>query len=200
MLETATCRFAEGREVSFAQLPVSQALSNAGTVRAEQVELLVPDGGRVATLINVTPVKSAGGAVESVVGTLQDLAPLEERARTELLSPVSHELRTPLAAIKGSGAAVLGNRRILEPAEVNQFFRIIDEQADRMDGLICDLLDAGRIDAGTLSLQPRAAEVAVLVDQARNTFLSGGGRHRLEIDIAPDLPRVMADGRASARC
>ena len=39
VLETATCRFADGREVSFARLPVSQALSNADTVRAEQVEL-----------------------------------------------------------------------------------------------------------------------------------------------------------------
>ena len=35
--------------------------------------------------------------------------------------------------------------------------------------------------------------MAVLADQARNTFLSGGGRHTLEIDIPPDLPRVMAD-------
>ena len=116
-----------------------------------------------------------------------------ERARTEFLSLVSHELRTPLAAIKGSSASALSTTRMLEPAEASQFFRIIDEQADRMDGLLSDLLDAGRIDAGTLSLQPRSAEVAVLVDQARNTFLGGGGRHALEIDLPPDLPRVMAD-------
>ena len=116
-----------------------------------------------------------------------------ERARTEFLSLVSHELRTPLAAIKGSSASALSTTRMLEPAEASQFFRIIDEQADRMDGLLSDLLDAGRIDAGTLSLQTRSAEVAVLVDQARNTFLGGGGRHALEIDLPPDLPRVMAD-------
>ena len=103
---------------------------------------------------------------------------------------MSHELRTPLAAIKGSSTSAPRTTRMLEPAEAGQFFRIIDEQADRMDRLVSDLLDAGRIDAGTLSLQPRAAEVAVLVDQARNTFLGGGGRHTLEIDLPPDLPRT----------
>ena len=74
-----------------------------------------------------------------------------------------------------------------------QFFRIIDEQADRMDSLIGDLLDAGRIDTGTLSVAPEPSEVAALVDQARGTFLSGGGRHTVRIDLPPDLPRVMAD-------
>ena len=57
--------------------------------------------------------RAAGGAVESVVVTLQDLAPLAEleRARTELLSLVSHEPRTPPAAIKGSsGPDVAGDQ------------------------------------------------------------------------------------------
>ena len=74
-----------------------------------------------------------------------------------------------------------------------QFFRIIDEQADRMDSLIGDLLDAGRIETGTLSVAPEPSDVAVLVDQARGTFISGGGRHTVRIDLPPDLPRVMAD-------
>ena len=64
-----------------------------------------------------------------------------------------------------------------------------------MRGLISDLLDAGRIEAGTLSVAPEPAEVADLVDQARSTFLSGGGRHTILIDLPPDLPRVLADRR-----
>ena len=70
--------------------------------------------------------------------------------------PESHELRTPLAAIKGSTTTVLGASRLVAPAETRQFFRIIDEQADRMNGLLVDLLDAGRIDAGTLSVSPES--------------------------------------------
>ena len=76
-----------------------------------------------------------------------------------------------------------------------QFFHIIDEQADHMSGLIADLLDAGRIDSGTLSVAPEPSEVGALVEQARNTFLSSGARHTVLINLAPDLPRVMADPR-----
>ena len=106
---------------------------------------------------------------------------------------VSHELRVPLTSIKGSTAALLGTSRQFAAAETREFIRIVDDQADRMIGLIADLLDAGRIDTGTLSVSPEPSEVAALVDRARTTFLSGGGRHTVLIDLPPDLPRVMAD-------
>ena len=64
-----------------------------------------------------------------------------------------------------------------------------------MDGLIGDLLDAGRIDSGTLSVDPEPAEVAAVVDRARTTFVSGGGRQAVRIDLPPSLPRLMADER-----
>ena len=190
-----TCRRGDGREIALDQLPLAAALRSAEPARAEEVVLSVPDGRSVTTLINVTPIHSARGSVESVVVTMQDLAPLQEleRARTEFLSMVSHELRTPLAAIKGSTATVLGGAHDFASAEILQFFRIIDEQADHLTGLIGDLLDVGRIESGTLSVSPEASEVGTLVEQARSTFLAGGGTHTVLIDLAPDLPSVMAD-------
>ena len=195
LLKVITCRRADGHEVSLAELPLAQQLSSAETVRAEEIVLSVPDGRRVKTLINATPIHSADGELESMVVTMQDLAPLEdlERMRAEFLGMVSHELRAPLAAIKGSAATALGASRRLDAAEVRQFFRIIEGQADQMDGLISDLLDAGRIETGTLSVAPEPTDVTALVDQARNTFVSGGGRHAVRIDLPPELPQVMAD-------
>ena len=198
LLGVITCRRADGREIALDRLPLARALDRAETVRAEEVVLSVPDGRRVTTLINATPIRDPDGpddALASVVVTLQDLAPLQEieRMRAEFLGMVSHELRAPLTSIKGSAATALRASRLVGPAEVAQFFRIIDEQADRMDSLIGDLLDAGRIDTGTLSVAPEPSEVAALVDQARGTFISGGGRHTVRIDLPPDLPRVMAD-------
>ena len=197
LLEAITCRRADGREVALDQFPLAEQLSNAETVRAEEVVLSVPDGRSVKTLVNATPIQTADGEVESVVVTMQDLAPLEEleRLRAEFLGMVSHELRTPLISIKGSTATVLGAVPPPDPAEMLQFFRVIDEQADHMRSLIGDLLDQGRIKAGALSVSPDPAEVAGLLDQARNTFLSSGGRHALRIDLPPDLPRVLADSR-----
>ncbi len=195
LLEVITCRHSDGREVSLEELPLARQLGSATTMRAEEVELSVPDGRSVRTLINVTPIRSEDGGVVSVVVTMQDLEPLEEleRQRAEFLGMVSHELRAPLTSIKGSTATVLGAVPIPPQAEMLQFFRIIDGQADHMRGLIANLLDAGSIEAGTLTVAPEPSNVAALVDRARNTFLSGGGRHAVLIDLPPDLPRAMAD-------
>ena len=193
--EVISVRRADGRDVSLAEIPLEQTLRTGETVRAEEVVLSVPDGRSVRTLINATPIQAADGAVESVVVTLQDLAPLEEleRLRAEFLGIVSHELRTPLISIKGAATTVLEASPPPDPAEMLQFFRVINEQADRMRGLIGDLLDHGRIVTGTLSVSPEPAEVAVLVDQARSTFQSGGKSHALSVDLPEDLPWVMAD-------
>ena len=194
--EGVTCRFGNGSEIALNELALVDLIRNAGTVRAEEVVLQAPGGRSVSMLVNATPIRSQDGEVASVVVAMQDLAPLEEldRLRTEFLNMVSHELRTPLAAIKGSTATVLGPRPVLDPAELHQFFRVIDEQADHMRGLIADLLDAGRIEAGTLSVSPAATELGALVEQARNALLNGGTAHTVIVDLPEDLPLVLADG------
>ena len=197
LLDMLTFRRADGREVSLEELPLAQALSTGETVRAEEIVIEVPDGGSVTTLVNATPIRSEGGEVVSVVVTLQDMTPLGEmeRLRAEFLGMVSHELRTPLAAIKGSAATLTEAASDLDPAEMLQFFRIIGEQADHMRDLIGDLLDVARIETGGLSVAPAPADLASLVDEARSRFQSGGGRSNLRIDLSPQLPLVMADGR-----
>ena len=197
LLNDITCRRADGREIALKQFPLVEELRSAKAMRAEEIVLSVPDGRHVTVLLNATSIHAEDGAVASVVVTLQDLAPFEElaRLRVEFLSMVSHELRAPLTSIKGSAATVLDTSRVLDPTEVRQFFRIINEQANHMAGLIGDLLDAGRIGTGTLSVSLESSEVVTLVDQARTTFLSGGGRHRVLLDLPPDLPQILADRR-----
>ena len=197
LLEVISFRRADGREVSLGDFPLAQQLGTGETVRAEEVVLSVPDGRSVRMLINATPIRAEDAGIGSVVVTMQDLAPLDEieRMRTEFLGLVSHELREPLISIKGSAITLLEEAAELDPAEMREFFRIIVEQADHMRGLVNDLLDAGRIDSGTLSVTSEPSEVAELVERARNTFLSGGGRHGIVVDLPSDVPRVMADRR-----
>ena len=87
--------------------------------------------------------RAADGEVESVVVTLRDLALLEEleRQRAGFVAMVSHKLCTPLTSILGSTATLLEQSGAFEPAERREFYRIVDEQARRMRGLIGDLLD-----------------------------------------------------------
>ena len=197
LLQAVTFRLADGQEIALGEFPLAGLLNDAATLRAEEVELSVGDGRNITMLINATPIKSEGEAVQSLIVTMQDLEPLAEleRQRAEFLSMVSHELRAPLSSVKGLAATVLGDSGMVDSGEVRQFFRIIDQQADNMNGLIRDLLDVGRIDTGMLSVDPEPVEVAALVDQARNTFLSGGFRHALYVDLPEDLPEVMADER-----
>ena len=189
--EVLTSRLADGREVTL------EELKNAETLRAAEVELSVPDGRSVRMLVNATPIRSGAGEAETVVVTMQDLAALEEteRLRAAFLGMVSHELRAPVAAIRGSAVTLLEDERELDAAERRAFHRIIVEQSGHMRRLVGDLLDAGRIDAGKLSVEPEPREVARLVEQARTAFESGGGRQAMRIDLPADLPRVMADER-----
>jgi DNA-binding response OmpR family regulator/signal transduction histidine kinase len=195
VLEVATCRFADGREIALDRFPLVETMKRAETLRAEEMVTSTPGGRSLRVLLNATPIHTEDGTVRSLVVTAQDLAPLEalDRMRVDFLGMVSHELRTPLAAIKGSTTTVLDPAQRFGPTETRQFFRIIDEQADRMSALIGDLLDAGRIDAGTLSVAPEPSELGELVEQARTAFLSGDSRHTVLIDLPADLPRVMAD-------
>ena len=64
-------------------------------------------------LVDAAPVRSAAGAIERVIVTMQDLAPIQEleRLRSEFLGMVSHELRAPLTSIKGSAATLLETAR-----------------------------------------------------------------------------------------
>ena len=195
LLGIVVCRRADGREVSLAEFPLAQQFARPETVRAEEVVLSVPDGRSIRTLINATPIEAEGPVPGSVVVTMQDLAPLDEveRLRTEFLGLVSHELRTPLAAIKGAAVTLMEQPAGLDPAEMREFFRIIVEQAEQMRGLIADLLDTGRIDSGTLSVSPGPAAVADLIEGARSAFLNGDSRQGIVVDLAADLPPVMAD-------
>ena len=198
LISVMTFQRSDGREISLVEFSMAEALSTGETVRSEEIVLQVPDGRRATILVNATPIiPTEAGSGATMVVTFQDMTPLEDltRQRASFLARVGQELRAPLTSIKGSAAAALRAADARDPAETAQFFRIIDDQADRMLDLIGDLTDAARIDAGALPVSPEPSEVGVLVEQARNAFLSTGGRNKVRRELPPDLPRVMADRR-----
>ena len=197
LLDVVTCVRSDGREVSLQDRPLSALLMSGEVIRAEEVALRVPDGRSVGALLNASPIRSDDGVVVSFVVTIQDMAPLEEqeRLRAEFLAMVSHELRTPLAAVLGSVGTLLDSAGGLDPAETTQFLRIIRDQSDQMRHLIGDLLDVARINTGTLPVASEPADVRQLADEARSRFLAAGATNPLSVELASDLPLVMADRR-----
>ena len=197
ILEVLHVRRGDGREYYLSELPIAQLLGAGETIRAEEMVLSVPDGRSVTVLVSITPMYSDDDEVESNVVTIQDMSSQQEleKLRAEFLAMVSHELRAPLTSIKGSTDTLLESFNSLDPAEALQFLRIIKSQSERMRDLISELLDVARIESGSLSVSPEPTDVAVLVDEARNSFRIGGGRDNIVIDLDPDLPWVMADKR-----
>ena len=197
LLEVMSLRTVDGQDIPLDELPTARALRSGETVIAEEVVIHLPDGRAVNTLVNARPIYREDGEAVSVVATIQDITPLEEmkRQRTEFLGMMSHELMTPLTAIKGAAATMLSLPHTLDPTETRQFLRIIEEQADLMRHLINNLVDMTQIESGTLPVTPEPTSLEDLVEQAREAFIREESTNTLTVDVAPDLPRVMADRR-----
>ena len=197
LLGLMTIRRADGSEFSLTEFPLARVLGDTETVRAEEIVMGVPDGRSVTVLLNATPIRSDEGELESVVVTMQDMTDVEEqgRLRAEFLAMVSHELRTPLMSVKGSADTLAAQSARLDPAEMRQFHRIIQDQTEHMRGLIGDLLDVARIETGALPVDPEPADLRPLVDEAGELFRSGDAKNPLDLELAADLPMVLADRR-----
>ena len=193
--KVAIYRRMDGRQYETDERPLSRALDQGETVHAEEILFDLPDGRRVTTLVNATPIYSEDGEVVSAVAVIQDMTPLEEmeRLRNDFLAMVSHDLRTPLTAIKGSAATVLSTSTPFDPMETRRFFRIIDQQVDLLSELVSNLLDVTKIEAGALVVTPRRTDVKDLVDEAVSAFLRSGARNHIEVDLQADLPAIEAD-------
>ncbi|HEY7064821.1 MAG TPA: ATP-binding protein [Chloroflexota bacterium] len=110
-----------------------------------------------------------------------------DRLKSELLQTVSHELRTPLGAIKGFTTTLMEHDRRLSREEKREFLEIIDQESDRLRGLIEDLLDMTKIEAGVLLLDRQAVSAAKLCGEAVKTVASHSPEHRFQASLPPDL-------------
>jgi signal transduction histidine kinase len=122
------------------------------------------------------------------------------RLKSDFVSNVSHELRTPLALIR-LYAETLEMGRLSNQEKYQQYYSIIRKESERLTGLINNILDFSRIEAGRKEYDFRETDVAELV---RNTLESY--RYQIEQNgfafqesIADNLPSLRVDREAIAR-
>ena len=113
--------------------------------------------------------------------------------KTEFVSMVSHELRTPLTSIQGYAELLLEDQRITE--EQRETLTIVKKNSDRLLGLVNDLLDLSRMEAGKLDLHRANLDLARLIPQVAGSLrpLIDAKRQRLKLDLVEALPAVWAD-------
>jgi signal transduction histidine kinase len=106
---------------------------------------------------------------------------------------VSHELRTPLTSIQGYAELLLEDKRITE--EQRETLTIIKKNSDRLLGLVNDLLDLSRMEAGKIDLHRANLDLARLIPQVAGSLrpLIDAKRQRLKLDLGEALPAVWAD-------
>ncbi len=110
--------------------------------------------------------------------------------RTALLAAVSHDLRTPLASIKASVSSLRQTDVEWSEADEADLLATIEENADRLDALIGNLLDMSRLHTG--SLQPFLRPTAI--DEVAPVALLGlDDSLRVEMAVPDGFPLVLAD-------
>jgi signal transduction histidine kinase len=115
--------------------------------------------------------------------------------KSQFLSSMSHELRTPLNAIIGltdmmtANAARFGTEKALEP------LKRVHNAGTHLLGLINQVLDLSKIEAGKLELSPESVNLAPLIDEVIGTArqLAEQNKNRLVVDAPQDLGTLMVD-------
>jgi signal transduction histidine kinase len=118
-----------------------------------------------------------------------------EQIKNQLLSTVSHELRTPLASIKGFASTLLRQDVRWDEATQRDFLRIIEDESNRLEELIDNLLDMSQMEAGALRIQREPVQLRRLVREAVENAQRSTETHWFVMDLPAELPRVWADPR-----
>ena len=128
--------------------------------------------------------------LEAEASTAGSLAAANE-LRTALLSAVSHDLRTPLAAIKASVTSLLQQDVDWTEEAQHEFLATIDEETDRLDALVGNLLDMSRLQTGAVELDPQP----ISLDEVLPAVVRGLGDRGADVilDLPEDVPPVIAD-------
>jgi len=98
--------------------------------------------------INLVPIMMKNDEWAGILIILHDITSIRrlERMRSEFVANVSHELKTPIAAVKGYAETLLAGA-MNEPETAKAFLHIIDEESDRLNRLISDILELSKIES-----------------------------------------------------
>src|ERR1700712_4028380 len=104
------------------------------------------------------------GSTQSQIRQLEEFGALQRR----FTSDVSHELRTPLTTVR-MAAEVLHDQADPDDAVARRSSQLLVDELDRFEGLLTDLLEISRLDAGMAELGTEAVDVGGLVRRAAET-------------------------------
>ncbi|HVF47327.1 MAG TPA: ATP-binding protein [Pyrinomonadaceae bacterium] len=175
---------------------IGRALKN-GESTETKIEIAVRHDNRVYDL-RAAPLSFAEKRGQRhAIGIFYDITRLErlEKVRQEFLSNVSHELRTPLTSIL-TFVETLDDGGLEDEENSRRFLQVIRRNAERMHHLIDDVLELSLIEAGKVTVNPAAIQLAPLVDEAWSSLTKKAQKRGISFENqVPRATTVFADSR-----
>jgi two-component system sensor histidine kinase KdpD len=157
----------------------------AAPLTAADDRLLSAVGNQLALAIERTRLREEAAEAEILRRT--------DELKTALLNTVSHDLRTPLSSIIASAGSLLQQDVQWTEDERRDFARAIEEEGERLNRLVGNLLDLSRIQAGSLVPKRGWYDLSALVDDVLGRLRFATSRHRLVVGLEAELPPVFLD-------
>lgn len=156
--------------------------------------------GRITINLGITyaPMMDADGQMTDIIASVRDLTRYreEEALQKTFISIISHELKTPVSIIKGYAGTLRRPDGRWSPEVLDESLAIIEEEADNLNVLIDNLLEASRLQAGTFVLEVSDdVNLKSMADSVARRFLTQTNIHTIKTNFPDDFPTVIGDER-----
>jgi PAS domain S-box-containing protein len=144
------------------------------------------------SLIKSQPIFNEEGRAQLVVNVLVDVSEQQEleQRKNEFISMASHELKTPLTALKGF-TTILQRRLSRQGDEQGlHYLARMDRQLEKLTGLVNELLDLSKMEAGTLALQEEVVDLTALIEEIVEDVQGTTTTHRISIEERADIHTI----------
>ncbi len=181
--------------LGFDRDPLVQAIGTGQTVANREIVLLARDGQKVDVSVTAAAVRSPQGQPISGVLNVRDITRSREteELRTTFVSVVSHELQTPIAIIKGYASTLRREDASWDADTLRGRLEAIEDEADRLNHLVGNLLYASRIQAGGLQMERAQVNVAEAVRAGVRRFVARSPEVDVRVRFPANRPTVLAD-------
>ncbi|HTP78253.1 MAG TPA: sensor histidine kinase KdpD [Rhizomicrobium sp.] len=121
------------------------------------------------------------------------LAAETERLRNALLTSISHDLRTPLASILGSATSLQTYRKSLDDKAQDELTAVIQEEAERLNRFIANLLDMTRLESGAVQSRNETVDIGDVIGSALQRATAVLAKHPIQLNLDAGLPMARGD-------
>jgi signal transduction histidine kinase len=145
--------------------------------------------------VTYAPLLSPEGVLLNVIASVRDITRFREaeELKSTFISVVSHELKTPVALIKGYVSTLRREDASWNREIVQDSLAVIEEETDRLTGLIENLLDASRLQAGALAINLSDVALDLLAQRITERFRTQTSEHTIVVDFPAEFPVILGD-------